>query len=90
MTKKKNVEDACHDDNRRKISQTYNTPLKNSQISQDIGFDGTYDSCLKILQEHYNTPLNKYDYTTVYLKHLRRYPNIINNPQAIVSKIIFQ
>ena len=27
MTKNKDVEDSYHDENRRKISQTYNTPL---------------------------------------------------------------
>ena len=49
-TKKKDMEDACHDDNRRELSHTSNTSLMHGQIYQDIGFYGTSDSCLKTLQ----------------------------------------
>ena len=49
MTKKKDVEDACHDENRRKLSLTSNNPLMHRQISQEIGVDKTYEICLKIL-----------------------------------------
>ena len=34
ITKKKDVEDACHDENRRKLSPTSNTPLMHRQIAQ--------------------------------------------------------
>ena len=60
------------------------------RITQEIGFGGTSDSCLKILQGHYNETLYKDDYTTAYLKHLGRSPNVIEPPQAIVPKKMFQ
>ena len=49
MTKNKYVEDACHDKNKTKFSQTFNTPLMDGQITQNIGFNGTSDICLKIM-----------------------------------------
>ena len=60
------------------------------RIHQDIGFNGTYYICLKILQVHYNAPPNTNDYTTVYLRQLRRAPNINEPPQVIVPPKIFQ
>ena len=59
-------------------------------IAQEIGFDGTYYICLQIIQWHYNAPPDIDDYTTAYLKHLRRASNIIEPPQAIVPTKIFQ
>ena len=48
------------------------------QISQEIEFDGTSDSYLKILQVHYNASPDTDDYTTAYFKHLRRAPILLN------------
>ena len=55
-------------------------------IDQEIGFNGTSGSCLKILQGNYNATPDTYDYTTAKIKHLRRAPNIIELPQATVPK----
>ena len=60
------------------------------KLAQDIGFNRAYYMCLKILQEHYNAPLDTYYHTTAYLKHLRIAPNIIDPPQATVPTKIFQ
>ena len=84
MTKNKYVEDACHNENRRKFSQASNTPLMHGRISQDIVFNVTSNSCLKILQGHYNVLPDTDDYNTAYLKYLRIPPNIIEPPQATV------
>ena len=56
MTKKKVLEDACHDENRRKLSQASNTLLIHGRISQEIGLDSTPNSCVNIMQGNYNTP----------------------------------
>ena len=56
------------------------------QISQEIGFDGTSDSCINILQGYYKAPPDTDNYTNAYLKNLRRSPNIIEPPQAILPK----
>ena len=84
------MEDAYHDDNRRKISHTPNTPLMHRGISQEIGLYGTSEIFLKLLQGHYNVYPDTDDYTTAYLKHLRRAPKIIEPPQAIVPTKILQ
>ena len=59
-------------------------------MDQEIGFDRTYDSCLKILQGHYNAPPDTDYYTTAYLKHLRTPPNIIEPPKSIFPTKLFQ
>ena len=74
MTKKKDLEDVFHDDNRRKFSQTSNTPLMHGRISQEIGLDGTSGRFLNIMQGHYNEPPDIGYYTISYLKHLRIAP----------------
>ena len=48
-TEKKDLEDACHDENRRKFSHISNTPLIHIQIYQEVGFNNTSDSRLKIM-----------------------------------------
>ena len=63
-TKNKDVEDSCNDENRRKKSQTSNTPLMHGPIAQEIGFYGTSDIFLKMLHGHYTDPQEIYDYTT--------------------------
>ena len=50
--------------NRRKTSQTSNTPLMHGRIAQEIGFYGTSDIFLKMLHGHYTDPPEIYDYTT--------------------------
>ena len=60
------------------------------QISHYTGFNSTSDRWLKIPQRHYNAPPYIYDYTNAYPKHRRRFPNIIEPPQAIVPTKIFQ
>ena len=77
MNEKKDVEDACHDDNRRKLSQSSNTPLIHRQIYQEIGYDGTSEIFLKIMQGHWYAPPDTDYYTTAYTKYLIRAPNII-------------
>ena len=72
--KKKYLENVCHDDNRRKFSQTSNTPLMHGRISQEIGLDGTSGRFLNIMQGHYNEPPDIGYYTISYLKHLRIAP----------------
>ena len=89
MTDNKYVEDACHGENKRKLSKTSNTPLVHGQIAQEIGLYSTSDSCLKILQGYYNAPPDTDDYTNAYLKHLKIAPNIIEPPQPTVPTKIF-
>ena len=84
------MEDDCHDENSRKFSKKYNIPLMHGQLSQEIGLEGTYNICLKILQRHYNAPPYIDEYTTTDLKHLRTPPNIIDPPQSTVPTKIFQ
>ena len=60
------------------------------RISQEIGFISNSDIFRKIVQGYYNVPPDIDDYTTAYLKHLRRSPNIIEPPQSIVTTNIFQ
>ena len=64
MNNKKDVEDACNDDNRKKLSQTSIIPLMHRQLAQEIGFDSTSIICLKILQGNYNVLPDTDDYTT--------------------------
>ena len=54
MTEKKDMVDSCHDENSRKFSHTSNTSLVHGQISQEIGFNGTSDIFLNILQVNFN------------------------------------
>ena len=89
-TKNKYAEDACHDENRRKLSQISNTYLMHGRISQEIGFNGTSDIFLKIIQGHYNDHPDTYDYTNAYLKHLGTAPNIIEPQKSTVPTKIFQ
>ena len=84
------MENSCHDENMRKFSQTSNTPLVHVQISKEIGFYGTSGICLKILQGDYNAPPDTDNYTSAYLKHIRRSPKFIEPPQAIMPTKIFQ
>ena len=90
MTKNKFVEDACHDENRRNLSQTSKTSLVYSQLAHEIWFNYTSESCQQILQGHYNATPDTDEYTNDYLKHLIRSPNIIEPPQATVPTKIFQ
>ena len=84
------MKDSYHDKNRRKFSQTSNTPLIHGQKSQGLGFNSISEICLKILQGHYNVPPCIDDYITAYIKHPIRALNIIEPPQAIVPTKIFQ
>ena len=90
INKNKDMEYAYHGNNIRKLSQISNNPFIHGQIAHAIGFNGTSRIFLKILQGHSNDPPDTDDYTNAYLKHLRRAPNIIEPPKAIVPTKIFQ
>ena len=90
MTKKKYVEDPFHEDKRRKFSHTSNPNLMHDRISQEIGFISNSDIFRKIVQGYYNVPPDIDDYTTAYLKYIRRALDIIKPPQATVTTKYYQ
>ena len=51
ITDKKYVEYACHDENRKKFSQTSNTTLMHGKLFQEIVFYITSDICQRYCRE---------------------------------------
>ena len=49
LTQKTEIEDACHQENHQKYSQTNDTPLMQGQLATEIGFIGTSPACRAIL-----------------------------------------
>ena len=77
-TDKDTLEHVIHEENAGKYSQTNITPLMSGQIAAEIGYLGTSTACKQILEGSYIPPPNKSQYTSEYLKHLKK-PNNIHN-----------
>lgn len=83
ITDKEGIENACHDENRSKYSQTSSTPMVRGQLGQELGFDGTSLACQAILAGQYQPPSGTDEYTTEYLKYLKR-PLILRTLQRLL------
>ena len=90
MTKEKDMEDACHDENRRKIiTDIQHTPHEQTNIPGDKIQRNLWNLPKDTAGKLYCSP-DTDEYTTAYLKQLRRSPNIIEPPQDTVPTKIFQ
>lgn len=83
-TSKEQLEQAIHDENAAKYSQTNITPLMSGQLAAEIGFLGTSPARKQILQGNYEPPPNTSQYTSEFLQHLKKPPNIQQCPKAYV------
>ena len=54
-------------------------------LVDDLGYTGTTQSCQKVLDGTYEPPEDTNEYTTEYLKHLKKPPNITNPPAAVIT-----
>ena len=82
---KVNIEQACHTENYSKYSQTNNTPTMSGQLAAEIGFIGTSPACREILAGTYEPPPGTDEYTTEYLKYLKKPLNIQHAPTACIT-----
>ena len=53
---KEEIEIACHEENRKKFTQTNDTPVMYGVLEKDIGYDGTSEACKQILDGTYIPP----------------------------------
>ena len=89
-TEKDDIEQACHNENRAKFSQTRNTPAMTGTLAADLGFDGTSEACKEILCGTYTPPPGTDAHTVTYLQHLKKPPNITDPPIAAMPTKTFQ
>ena len=90
VTDKIGIENACHIENNSKYSQTNNTPMMRGQLAAEIGFIGTSPACRDILAGTYNPPPGTDQYTTEYLKYLKKDPNLHSTPSSYITTKEFQ
>ena len=90
VSDKEGIEQACHEENRKKFSQTNSTPLMSGQLADEIGYTGTSAACQRVLEGTYDPPEGTDEYTTDLLLHLRKPPNISNPPSAYLTTQEFQ
>ena len=87
---KEEIELACHVENRKKFTQTNNTPAMHGPLAEELGYDGTSAVCQQILEGTYIPPLGTNEYTIAYLEELKRPVQIHLPPKAEVSTPTFQ
>lgn len=90
LSTKDNIEQACHDENFNKYTQTNSTPTMRGQLAAEIGFIGTSPACQEILAGTYTPPPGTNQYTTEYLKYLKKAPNISTAPHSYIMTQEFQ
>ena len=89
-TRKEDIEHACLEENRKKFSQTNNTPAMIGQLADELGYDGTSEACKQILNGTYTTPPGTHEYTKAYIRELKRPVNIQHTPTAAIPTSTFQ
>ena len=90
FTTKEDIESACHAKNKKKFSQTNNTPVMTEPLAEKLGYDGLLSVCQQILDGTYTPPPGTDEYTIAYFKELKRPPQVLNPPQASVSTSVFK
>ena len=85
-TSQQDIEKACHESNRKKLSQTITTTTTSGELVQDLGYTGTTQSCQRILDGTYNPPPDTPQYAKSYLAHLKMPPNIQNPSKLSLTR----
>ena len=90
LSNKNDIENACHDENFAKFSQTNNTPPMKPPLSTLLGYLGISPACQAILNGTFTPPPDTDIYTREFLQHLKAPKQLLNPPIASISAKDFQ
>ena len=85
LVHKADMEEACHQENWKKYSQTNDTPMMQEEMVDLVGYVGTSPACADILNGTFIPPSSAPQFTKEYLHHLKKAPNIQSPPSAMLT-----